>query len=303
MVSRQLQSFSSRSPAFAAAERLLLATVARLVKLVGLLGLVLTASSVSAQQTGVSAPAASDRSAVLPLPRLSGPIQVDGSAADDTWQSIPTLPLAVYLPNYGSPPSERTEVRVAYDDDALYVMVDAWEAHPGGVRASSMIRDDDSPGDFVNVLLDTFGDRQNAVTFSTTPGGQRNDWSISNDAQNGAALSPAWNGVWDLATRRDDEGWHAEYRIPFSTLRFTARDGRVEFGLSVNRLTAHSNERVTFPAIEPSNPLALWKPSNLQRVSVEGIQVVRSVRVTPYAVAGLEGSRTPDLYGDRKSVV
>lgn len=294
MVSRQLQSSSSQSPAFAAAELLLLATVARLVKLVGLLGLVLTAPSVSAQQTGVSFPAASDRSAVLPLPRLSGPIQVDGSAADDAWQSIPSLALTVYLPNYGSPSSERTEVRVAYDDDALYVMVDAWEAHPGGVRASSMIRDDDSPGDFVNVLLDTFGDRQNAVTFSTTPGGQRNDWSISNDAQNGAALSPAWNGVWDLATRRDDEGWHAEYRIPFSTLRFTARDGRVEFGLSVNRLTAHSNERVTFPAIEPSNPLALWKPSNLQRVSVEGIQVVRSVRVTPYAVAGLEGSRTPD---------
>jgi hypothetical protein len=85
---------------------------------------------------------------------------------------------------------------VAYDDDALYVVIDAWESHRGGVRASTMIRDDDAPGDFVNVLLDTFGDRQTAVNFSTTPGGNRNDWTISGDAQSTASFSPAWNGVW-----------------------------------------------------------------------------------------------------------
>jgi hypothetical protein len=173
-------------------------------------------------------------------------------------------------------------------------MVDAWERHAGSVRASSMIRDDDSPGDFVNVLLDTFGDRQNAVTFSTTPGGQRNDWTISNDAPNDASLSPAWNGIWDLAVRREPDGWHAEYRIPFTTLRFTARNGRAEMGLSINRLTAHSNERVTFPAIEPSAPLALWKPSRWQRVSIEDISAARSFRVMPYVMAGTEGTRAPD---------
>ena len=173
-------------------------------------------------------------------------------------------------------------------------MVDAWESHEGGVRASSMIRDDDSPGDFLNVLLDTFGDRQNAVTFSTTPGGQRNDWTISNDAQDDAALSPAWNGVWDLVVRRGADGWHAEYRIPFTTLRFTTRNGRAELGLSINRLTAHSNERVTFPAIEPSAPLALWKPSRWQRVSIENVSTARSFRVTPYVMAGSEGTRAPD---------
>jgi hypothetical protein len=142
------------------------------------------------------------------------------------------------------------------------------------------------------VLLDTFGDRQNAVNFSTTPGGQRNDWSISNDAQSTAAFSTAWNGVWDLAVRRSDNGWHAEYRIPFSTLRFTADEGRVEFGMSINRLTAHSNERVTFPRIDPAAPLAAWKPSRFQRVSIEEINPVRSVRFVPYVV-GVEGARHP----------
>ena len=94
--------------------------------------------------------------------------------------------------------------------------------------------------------------------------------------------------------RRGPDGWHAEYRIPFTTLRFTTRNGRAELGLSINRLTAHSNERVTFPAIEPSAPLALWKPSRWQRVSIEDISTARSFRVMPYVMAGSEGTRAPD---------
>jgi hypothetical protein len=256
-----------------------------------LLGALTVAVSAAGQQPLGSA---ASRDVVWPLPRLQGEIRVDGRSDDPAWQAVAPLPMTVYLPAYGAAPTERTDARIGYDADAIYVIVDAWESHEGGVRASSMIRDDDSPGDFLNVLLDTFGDRQNAVSFSTTPGGQRNDWTISNDAREDASLSPAWNGVWDLAVRRGPDGWHAEYRIPFTTLRFTARNGRAELGLSINRLTAHSNERVTYPAIEPSAPNALWKPSRWQRVSIENISVVRSLRVMPYVMAGSEGLRAPD---------
>src|SRR4051794_4709885 len=95
------------------------------------------------------------RDEVWPLPRLEGEIVVDGRSDDPAWQAVAPVPMSVYLPNYGAAPTERTDARIAYDSDAIYVMVDAWEVHPGGVRASSMIRDDDSPGDFLNVLLDT----------------------------------------------------------------------------------------------------------------------------------------------------
>ncbi|MGE5802600.1 MAG: DUF5916 domain-containing protein [Gemmatimonadota bacterium] len=264
-----------------------------------IVGLILAISAntpASAQATGAAAPAAAplDRQTAWPLPRLTGPIRIDGRSDDPAWQAVPPLPMTVHLPTYGREPSERTVARVAYDDDALYVVIDAWEGHPGGVRASSMVRDDDAPGDFLNIGFDTFGDRQNAVTFSTTPGGQRNDWSIANDAQSEDGLSPGWNGVWELATQRRPDGWHAEFRIPFSTLRFATNAGRVEFGLTINRLTSHLNERVTFPAIEPSAPLVLWKPSRWQRVSVENIRPGRSLRVTPYVLGGLQGARTPD---------
>ena len=256
-----------------------------------LIGVLRGAAPAAAQEPLGSA---ASRDVVWPLPQIRGEIRVDGRSDDPAWQAVAPLPMTVYLPAYGSDPTERTEARIGYDGDAIYVMVDAWESHEGGVRASSMIRDDDSPGDFLNVLLDTFGDRQNAVTFSTTPGGQRNDWTVSNDARDDAALSPAWNGVWDLVVRRDDDGWHAEFRIPFTTLRFTARNGRAEMGFSLNRLTAHSNERVTFPAIEPSAPLALWKPSRWQRVSIEDVTTIHSLRVMPYVMAETEGTRSPD---------
>ena len=257
--------------------------------------ILLAATPVAAQQAAQQpASPALDRQAAWPLPRLTGPIRVDGRSDDPAWQSVPPLPLTVYLPADRAAPTERTVARIAYDDEALYVVFDALEPHPGGVRASSMIRDDDSPGDFVNVMLDTFGDRQNAVAFSTTPGGQRNDWTVSSDAPSFDSFNNAWNGIWDLATRRSADGWHAEYRIPFSTLRFDAESGRVELGLSINRLTAHSNERVTFPMIEPTASTALWKPSRWQRVSVENIHPRRSIRVTPYVMAGTEGVRSPD---------
>jgi Domain of unknown function (DUF5916) len=253
-----------------------------------------TARGVALLLLWVTPLAAQGRDEAWPLPRLQGEIRVDGRSDDPAWQAVAPLPMSVYLPTYGSVPSERTDARIGYDDDAIYVMVDAWEGHEGGVRASSMIRDDDSPGDFINVTLDTFGDRQNAVSFSTTPGGQRNDWAISSDARDDASLSPAWNGVWDLAVRRESDGWHAEYRIPFTTLRFRARNGHAEMGFSLNRLTAHSNERVTFPAIEPSAPLALWKPSRWQRVRIEDVTTIHSLRVMPYVMAETEGTRSPD---------
>src|SRR6266511_1937454 len=76
------------------------------------------------------------RDVVWPLPRLQGEIRVDGRSDDSACQAVAPLPLTVYLPSYGARPTERTDARIGYDSDAIYIMVDAWEAHPGGVRAS-----------------------------------------------------------------------------------------------------------------------------------------------------------------------
>src|SRR5215510_8110915 len=79
-------------------------------------------------QQSLGAPASRD--VVWPLPRLEGEIVVDGRSDDPAWQAVAPLPMSVYLPTYGAAPTERTDARIAYDADAIYVMVDAWEAHP-----------------------------------------------------------------------------------------------------------------------------------------------------------------------------
>ena len=71
-------------------------------------------------------PVPTDPAVPWPLPRLKGPIVIDGRSDDPAWQAIPPLPLTQYLPSYGGPPSERTEARVGYDADALYIVIDAF---------------------------------------------------------------------------------------------------------------------------------------------------------------------------------
>ncbi|MBA3671459.1 MAG: carbohydrate binding family 9 domain-containing protein [Gemmatimonadaceae bacterium] len=277
-------------------KRLLLAAGSAIVALA-----VLAQLAAAQQPTAASVASATeaDRRTAIPLTRLRGPVTIDGRGDDPAWASVSPLPLTVYLPTHRAAPTESTTVRVAYDDDAVYVAMDAWEAHPGGVRASTMIRDDDAPGDFFNILFDTFADGQNVLGFATTPGGNRNDYTIVNDAQSFGSFSGAWNDVWDLATRRDAQGWHAEFRIPFSTLRLPTSTQRAEFGLSLNRLTAHSNERVTFPDIEPSAATAVFKASRMQRVSVTNISPGRGVRLTPYTIAGVDGANAPSPAASR----
>jgi hypothetical protein len=97
-----------------------------------------------------------------------------------------------------------------------------------------------------------------------------------------------WNTYWDVATSQTDEGWFAEMRIPFSSLRFQDRDGKVEMGLIAYRFLAAKNERHIFPDIPPNWRLGMAKPSMAQDVMLEGVYSKRPVYVTPYAVGGID---------------
>jgi hypothetical protein len=219
----------------------------------------------------------------LPLPRLGGEIRVDGDMSDVAWQAVPALELTVHTPRFRAEPTETTVIRVAYDDDAIFVGAWMFDTEPDAIKVYSVARDVSNGGDFLNLVIDAFNDRQNAVVFATTPSGNRIDVQVQNDAEGANAASPSWNAFWDVAVSRDERGWYAEMRVPFSSLRFQKSDGRVVMGLSVNRLIGRKNERHTFPAIAPDWALAPFKPSQTRAVSLEGISPQRPVFVTPYA--------------------
>jgi hypothetical protein len=239
--------------------------------------LLLAAGAAAAQ--GAAAPEAAG---VVDLPRLTGPIVLDGVPDEPAWQAIPPLPLAQYSPVYRGAPSERTELRVAYDDHHLYVAATLYESDPSRIDAYSLTRDAWNGDDTFGILLDTFLDGETGVRFIATPLGVRIDNSIS-DA--GETISYSWSTFWDLATRVTDQGWSGEMRIPFTSLRFARSGDEVEMGMMVYRWATRNGERMTYPAIPPE--FRDTRPASMQRVRLRGIEVGRPVLVTPYALSGL----------------
>lgn len=222
----------------------------------------------------------------LVIPRLTGPIEMDGLSNEPAWEAVAPLPVTMQTPTFGQAPTERTEIRVAHDDHYLYASGRLYDSAPSGIQASSLKRDDGSlSNDWFVINLDTFRDRENALIIGTNPAGVRTDAVVPNDGQGGPNFN--WDAFWDSAVRQTNDGWFAEIRIPLSSLRFQERDGRVVMGMSLWRWIARKNEMITYPAIPPRwGFLSVAKASQMQEVVLEGIRRRNPVYVTPYLLGG-----------------
>ncbi len=242
-----------------------------------------------------AAPAAGAQDPVA-LHRLDGPITLDGLSDEPAWRQVRPLELTMYTPTFEAPLTERTEILIGYDDAYLYVAGRLYDSDPHGVRANTLYRDRYSGDDIIGVILDTYNDFETALWFATTPAGVRSDRSLSNNAEftNGFPMNSDWNSFWDVATVQNHEGWFVEMRIPYTSLGFQDVDGHVEMGLIVYRFIARKNERQLYPAIPPDWAMGFAKPSQAQRVTLEGIHSRKPVYLTPYLLAGMEQSARLD---------
>ena len=202
---------------------------------------------------------------------------------DSAWGRVATLPLTLYLPTFRGTPTERSEVRLAYDAEYLYAGGWFYDSRPDQIQINSLYRDRWSGDDAFALYLDPFNDNETGLWFLTTPAGIRIDQSISGD---GASFNDSWNAPWDVATQVTDQGWFVEIRIPLATLGFQVNDERVVMGLTVTRLIPRKNERVTFPAIDPRHEFR--RPSMMQDVELRGVAARRPVFVTPYVLSGAD---------------
>lgn len=235
-----------------------------------------------------ASPAVGQGRGVIDLPRLSEPVRVDGVMSDAAWARIEPLPLTMYRPTYRGTPSERTEIRVAYDDQYLYAGAWMFDSRPDQIRINSLYRDRWSGDDTFALFVDPFNDNETGLWFMTNPAGIRLDQGMTGDARN---YNADWNAPWDVATSVTDQGWFAELRIPFAVLGFQARDGKVVMGLSVTRLLARVNERMTWPAIDPRYEFRA--SSVMQDVSLSEVTPRRPVYLAPYVLTGVD--RTTSL--------
>jgi hypothetical protein len=240
---------------------------------------------------------AADRYRVV-VPRLKTAPVIDGKLDEAAWTEALVLDGFTQMePNDGQPSTERTVVRIGYDAKALYVgfrcyTADAKKLAPLG----SMNRDANLDNeDHVEIAIDTFRDRQNAFLFLTNPTGARVDGTIRDDGED---VRWDWDSNWSVGTSRDEEGWTAEFAIPFEALRFPDAE-QLSFGINFARYIAHNHE------------LAFWKPLQYargltsSRYKVSGYGEARGFaeidrgklfEVRPYALLGATrpGSQSPD---------
>jgi len=235
----------------------------------------------------------------LAIARLTGAIEVDGVVDEPVWDAVEPLAMTMFSPLFRGELSERTEIRVAHDDRYLYVAGRMYDSDPEGIRTNTLYRDAYSGDDLISVVVDSYDDYETAVWFTTNPAGVRTDRTVSGDAVFDGSTMPMnadWNAHWDVATSRDDLGWYAEFRIPFSTLGFQDHGGDVVMGLIAYRFIARKNERQVFPAIDPAwGGLGFAKPSQARRIVLHGVHETNPVYVTPYSLAGL--NQFPVLQG------
>jgi len=216
--------------------------------------------------------------------RVDGPIKIDGIVDEAAWQNIKPLQLISHWPEFGNAPSDHTELRVTYDDNYIYFS-GICNSSPENILAASFKRDLFTLGtDYISIVLDTFNDNENALSFATTPTGNRSDQAISEDA---AKRNSSWDTFWDAESSQDEHGWSAEMRIPWSSMGFQVIDNKVTMGLIAWRYTAKKNEMNIFPTVRPD--FGFWsfvKPSQMKKVIFENIKSSNPVYVTPYALGG-----------------
>jgi hypothetical protein len=194
--------------------------------------------------------ATGERTSAVPAPDpapvlADAPIVIDGRFDERTWEQAPVIREFVQRePAEGLAPSHTTEARVAFDATALYVAVRAFDTEPDRIVGILTRRDQQSPSDWVKVIVDSYFDRRSAYEFAVNPVGVKRDRYYYNDGPS----DDSWDAVWDVQVARDGEGWRAEFRIPFSQLRFNNTDGG-PVGFALVREVARLNEIDTWPLL------------------------------------------------------
>jgi hypothetical protein len=228
------------------------------------------------------------------ISRIEGEFKFDGIINDGCWQNIQPLSMVMHTPTFGNQPSENSEVMMCYDNTNLYIGARLFDSDASKMLISSNKRDEmEVSSEELMLIFDTFNDKENALGFATTPTGLRSDFTISKDAMGGdphqGPFNMSWNTFWDVKTTKNDQGWFAEIRIPFSSLRFKEDNGKIVMGLICIRNIAHKNEVDIYPAIPPNwGQWSAYRPSMAQEIEFEGLKSKKPFYIAPYAIAGYQ---------------
>ncbi len=223
---------------------------------------------------------------------------LDGNVAGDpAWAGAEVLTgFFQTTPDEGTPASQRTEVRVVFTDDAVYFGVMCLDADPSSIIVSESRRDASlDETDSFQIILDTFRDERNGFVFGTNPAGIEYDGQVTNEGQAGgggggggrqqsgagAGFNLNWDGDWDVSAQIGDEGWSAEFRLPFRMLRFAQGEAQI-WGLNFQRNIRRRNETAFWAPLE--RQFSLYRLSSAGSLSGVEPPAQRNLKVAPYVL-------------------
>ena len=208
--------------------------------------------------------------------RLTEPVNIDGVLSEPVWHNeYAVTDFKMRDPNEGAEPSQRTEVRVAYDDDAIYVGARCYDAHPESLLVRLSRRDVSVPADRFSLYLDPYHDKRSGYYFLVNAAGTLFDGTLSNDGWE----DNSWDGVWAAKTKVESQGWTVEMRIPYSQIRFQ-KAAQCVWGINFRRVVARNSEEdfLVYQPKKESGFVSRWPELH----GIENISPPRSIELLPY---------------------
>ncbi len=235
---------------------------------------------------------------VVTAVRAAAPPDIDGRLDDPVWSAAPTVSgLLQREPDEGQPASEDTEVRIAYDDDALYLAALLRDRTPGAIVRQLSRRDAAVEADAFVLFLDPHHDGLTGAQFGVSAAGVQRDALIYNDS----FLDTTWDAVWASAVSVDAGGWTVEMRIPLSQLRFP-KAARHTWGINVQRVVQRRAESDWLQLVRKNDSGLASRMAWLE--GIEGIDPPATLEWLPYVTSRAEfiepqPPRTPFNDGSR----
>lgn len=230
--------------------------------------------------------------------RAAEPPRLDGRLDDPAWAGAEILTDFIQSqPDAGALATERTEVRIVYDDDALYIGAMLYQSEPGVYVIQSLERDFPSlstrDADIFSVTLDTFLDRRNSFIFLINPYGAVRDGQTFNDSRN---TDFGFDIPAEVETAHLEDGWSLEMRIPWTGIRFDAGRSEQAFGINFLRRVRRKNEDSYWAPLERRDPVhRMSKAGTLH--GIRGVPPRSTLSAKPYLMADDQSGTS--LAGDR----
>ncbi len=212
--------------------------------------------------------------------------KIDGKQNDEAWKNVPLInEFQKSFPDFGTTPTEKTEVQIVYDNTAFYILAKMY-GNPALIRRQLTQRDviDFQDADNFTIGFDTYKDRQNAFNFTVTAAGVQGDARLSNGNSD-----RTWDAVWMSAVTIQTDGWIAEIKIPFSALRF-AKNNNQNWGMQLSRFLRKTNETNTWNAQDPNKNGTVNQWGNLN--NLQNITPPLRLSFLPYISGGVRNSPT-----------